>query len=398
MWDAALDAMLRALLRAGTLEVTYPSGDRRRYGDGAEPRVAVRLRNRDTVRRLVLVPQLAVGEAYMDEGLTIAEDDLPGFLSLLIRNSLGGGEALWLQARRLFLRARRPLDQSNPRAVARANVAHHYDLPPRLYELFLDADRQYSCAYFRSPDATLEEAQIAKKTHIARKLLIKPGMRVLDIGCGWGGLALTLARDWGARVIGVTLSEEQLAVARRRAAAEGLADRVEFRLQDYREVPETFDRIVSVGMFEHVGLPNFGTYFGAVRDKLAFAGVALIHTIGNLRAPTATNPWIAKYIFPGGYIPSLSEIAPVIERSGLLLQDLEVWRLHYALTLDHWRRRFEEHLDELRAINDDRFIRMWRFYLIGSEMAFRHGAQAVFQLQLGHHVGSTPLTRDYLYR
>jgi cyclopropane-fatty-acyl-phospholipid synthase len=289
------------------------------------------------------------------------------------------------------------VSQLNGLRAAKANVAHHYDLTPALYNLFLDADKQYSCAYFRTPQDTLDQAQLQKKHHIARKLLIEPGMRVLDIGCGWGGLALTLARDYGARVLGITLSEEQLAIAKRRAQESGLGDRVEFRLQDYRHVTEVFDRVVSVGMFEHVGLPNYGTYFRAVNDRLGEDGVALIHTIGHPGPPAPTSAWIRKHIFPGGYIPSLSEVTPAIEKSGLRPADIECWRLHYAMTLRHWYDRFTARAAEAAAIHDERFVRMWRFYLAGSEATFRWGRQDVWQFQLSKKVDAVPITRDYLY-
>jgi cyclopropane-fatty-acyl-phospholipid synthase len=289
------------------------------------------------------------------------------------------------------------LRQINGLGASKKNVAAHYDLTPALYDLFLDADRQYSCAYFRDARNSLEQAQADKKAHVARKLLIAPGMRVLDIGCGWGGLAITLARDFEAHVVGITLSEEQLAVARRRAEEAGLSGQVEFRLQDYREVEGTFDRVVSVGMFEHVGVPNYRTYFRTVRDRLAPDGVALIHTIGHAGPPSPTNPFIARHIFPGGYIPSLSEVAPAIERAGLRLCDLEAWRLHYAHTLRHWFDRFTARADEAEAIHDARFVRMWKFYLAASEATFRWGRQDVWQFQLSRKADSVPVTRDYLY-
>jgi len=279
---------------------------------------------------------------------------------------------------------------------AQKNVAHHYDLDGGIYDLFLDSDKQYSCAYFADPNMTLEEAQVAKKRHIAAKLRIEPGMRVLDIGCGWGGMALTLAEEAGANVVGVTLSKEQHMVARRRAAERGLEAQVEFRLQDYRTLTESFDRIVSVGMFEHVGVGHYREYFDRVRELLTNNGVALIHTIGRLDGPGSTNPWIAKYIFPGGYIPALSEFAAAVERSGIIITDVEVLRLHYAETLREWRRRFMEKRDTAARIYDERFCRMWEFYLAGSETSFRNESMAVFQVQLAKHVAALPLTRDYM--
>jgi cyclopropane-fatty-acyl-phospholipid synthase len=266
-----------------------------------------------------------------------------------------------------------------------------------LYSLFLDRDRQYSCAYFPRGDETLEEAQTAKKRHIAAKLMLdRPGLTVLDIGSGWGGMALSLARDYGARVTGITLSEEQLREARARAAAEGLQDRVNFELLDYRAMTQKFDRIVSVGMFEHVGVPNYPAYFATIKNCLKPEGVALLHSIGRFEGAAATNPWIAKYIFPGGYSPALSEVLGPLEKSGLLMTDIEILRLHYAKTIAHWRRRFAANRDAIAALYDERFCRMFEFYLAGSELAFRLNGHMNFQIQLAHSVASVPLTRDYM--
>jgi cyclopropane-fatty-acyl-phospholipid synthase len=300
---------------------------------------------------------------------------------------------------RTFLRLlKRRLDQYNPAVRAQKNVAHHYDLNGRLYSLFLDRDRQYSCAYFRRGDETLEEAQQAKKRHIAAKLCLdRPDLKVLDIGCGWGGLALTLARDYGARVTGITLSREQLAEARSRAIAEGLEDRVNFELMDYRSVNQQFDRIVSVGMFEHVGIGYYQTFCDTVARSLTPDGVALLHAIGRSDGPSCTNAWLDKYIFPGGYCPSLSEVLPSVERSGLVAADIEILRLHYAQTLRQWRWRFAANRDTIASIYDERFCRMFEFYLCGSELAFRRGDHMVFQIQLCARQDAVPLTRDYLY-
>jgi cyclopropane-fatty-acyl-phospholipid synthase len=282
---------------------------------------------------------------------------------------------------------------------AQRNIAHHYDLNGRLYSLFLDRDRQYSCAYFNRGDETLEEAQLAKKRHIADKLCLdRPDLRVLDIGCGWGGLALTLARDYGARVTGITLSQEQLAAARDRAVAEGLEDRVSFELMDYRAISQRFDRIVSVGMFEHVGIGYYQTFFDTLARILTPDGIALLHAIGRSGGPTSTNAWIDKYIFPGGYSPALSEVMPSVERSGLVATDIEILRLHYAETLRHWRWRFAANRDTIASIYDERFCRMFEFYLCGSELAFRRGGHMVFQIQLAARQDAVPLTRDYLLR
>ncbi len=296
-----------------------------------------------------------------------------------------------------FRRITRPLRQWNNPSQARRNVSRHYDLPDSLYSLFLDADRQYSCAYFQTGKETLDEAQLAKKRHIAGKLCLSPGQSVLDIGCGWGGLSLHLAREAGARVLGITLSTEQERYATERARALGEANAV-FRLCDYRTVNDTFDRIVSVGMFEHVGVPNYGAFFRKVNDCLKDDGIALLHTIGRLPGPGFTSPFIAKYIFPGAYSPALSEIAPAIEKSGLIITDIEVLRLHYAETLAAWRRNFEAAWDKAAEMFSERFCRMWQFYLAGCEAGFRYHNLAVFQIQLTKRIDAAPLTRDYLYR
>ena len=397
MWTTLLDRALKSLLRFGTLNVHMPNGHVGRYGDGTPPEVTARLHDAAIVRRLVLSPDLSVGEGYMDGTLTIDDDDLHGFLEIAMRNTSTDQRIWWRKLVRHTRAGVRWLAQFNPAGRARANVAHHYDLSGELYDLFLDRDKQYSCGYFRNPDDTIEQAQEQKKAHIAAKLLLDPGMRVLDIGCGWGGMALTLARDHGAHVLGVTLSQEQLKIARQRAEAEGLSDRVEFRLQDYREVTGQFDRIVSVGMFEHVGVPHYREYFRHVHDLLTEDGVALIHTIGRTEPPGSTNPWMAKYIFPGGYIPAMSEAMAAVEREQLWPTDVEIWRLHYAETLRHWEQRFSANIDRARELYDERFCRMWRFYLIACEQAFRFNWQCVFQFQLARKRDAVPLTRDYLY-
>ena len=396
MWERLLDQMLQSLIREGRLRLTWPDGSARVYGTGGEE-IAIELRDAGLPRRIVLNPELGVGEAYMDGTLTIEGDDLHGFLGLILRNRGEGATGLPIKVNHALRKVIRKAQQTNPIGRAQQNVAHHYDLSGALYDLFLDEDKQYSCAYFRSPDDTLEQAQAQKKAHIADKLLIEPGMRVLDIGCGWGGMGLTLARDYGAEVLGVTLSEEQHKIATARAEEAGLSDKVDFRLTDYREVTGQFDRIVSVGMFEHVGVPHYREYFSHVRDKLTEDGVALIHTIGRVDPPGTTSPWVQKYIFPGGYVPAMSEVLAAVEKEWLWTTDVEVWRLHYAETLRHWHDRFKAREDEARALYDERFCRMWRFYLVGSEMSFRANNQTVFQFQLARRQDAVPLTRDYLY-
>jgi cyclopropane-fatty-acyl-phospholipid synthase len=396
MWDKALETFLDRLIRDGTLILHLQSGRSIRAGKGA-PEFTVTLSDPALPRRLCLSPEMALGEGYMNGTLTIAGDDLRGFMSFLLSNTQQG-VPLWQRPIRAVRTAARIARQFNPARRARQNVAHHYDLSGRLYDLFLDTDRQYSCAYFRDPGMSLEAAQRAKKHHIAGKLLLKPGMRVLDIGCGWGGMAMTLARDYGARVTGITLSEEQLKLARERAARAGLSDRVQFHLMDYREVKDRFDRIVSVGMFEHVGVPHYRTYFGKLRALLTDDGVALVHTIGRAAPPGATSPWIDRYIFPGGYAPALSEVMRAVEKESLVPADIEVWRLHYAKTLHRWYDRFMARQDEARALYDERFCRMWRFYLAASEFTFRELNQVVYQLQLSRRQDAVPLTREYLYQ
>ncbi len=396
---------LRRLIRRGDLTVVLPGGKSFRI-EGApfdalppEERPApVRLVIDDPglLRRLPWHPALAFGEGYMDGTVRFEEGSLRDFLALFMLNAAAAGDRPLSRAKGGVDRLIRRLHQNNPIPRAARNVAHHYDLSPRLYELFLDADRQYSCAYFPTGSETLEQAQAAKKRHIAAKLLLRPGMRVLDIGCGWGGTALYLAREFGVSVTGITLSERQLEAARGRARAEGLDDRVRFELTDYREAGGTFDRIVSVGMFEHVGVRFYRAYFRAVRSLLAPDGVALLHTIGRSDPPGDTNPWLRKYIFPGGYCPALSEIMAAVERERLTATDVEVLRLHYARTLALWHQRFQANRAEIAAMLDERFCRMWEFYLIGSEMAFRHEDQVVFQIQLARDKAAVPDSRDYI--
>src|SRR5208337_982004 len=332
-------AALRSVVRTGALKVRDARGEVRVFGDGSGKPVAIRFNDAKAQRAFLLDPHLAFAEAYMDRHVEIEAGSLYDVLSLFAKNLGRSDFPRWMRFADSFRRKTRLARQANDPSKSKQNVSHHYDLPGSLYELFLDRDRQYSCAYFEKGTETLDEAQLAKKRHIARKLCLKPGHRVLDIGCGWGGLSLHLAKENGAKVLGITLSDEQERYACARAAKTS-AD-VSFRLLDYRLVDQTFDRIVSVGMFEHVGLPNYLTFFKKVNACLKSDGIALLHTIGRLSGPGFTNPFIAKYIFPGGYVPALSEIVPAIERSGLLITDVEVLRLHYAETLAAWRRNFE---------------------------------------------------------
>lgn len=393
-----LDNLLSRVIRHGRLTIIYPDGRGHTYGEaGHGPCPTIRIHHRSVLISAALDPSLGFAEAYMDGRVTVENGDIYDICMIVVHNFEKVGLAGASRLKQFLRHLMRPVEQLNRAHAARRNVAHHYDLSGALYDLFLDADRQYSCAYFPRPDMTLEEAQAAKKAHIAGKLRLEPGMRVLDIGSGWGGLALTLAKDHGVDVTGITLSTEQLGLARQRAARAGLADRVKFELIDYRAVTGRFDRIVSVGMFEHVGVGFYDVFFNKVRDLLADDGAALLHTIGRAGPPGPTNSFIAKYIFPGGYTPALSEVMTAVERSGLIAADVEILRLHYAETLKEWRRRFLANRDKAEALYDARFCRMWDLYLASCEASFRVGGQVVFQIQLGHDVASLPITRDYLY-
>lgn len=397
MWESLFRNTLRGLLRHGTLAVTFPDGTSETFGTGRPPEARVTLTDPRALRRLVLRPEMAVGECYMDGTLQVDGDDLTSLFEILVPSQTTGRMPPWVDLS-FALRARLSrFVQRNTPFIARRNVAHHYDISDDFYRLFLDGDMQYSCAYFTDPAVTLDAAQAAKKAHIADKLLLEPGIRVLDIGCGWGGLALTLARDHGVHVTGVTLSENQLATARARARVEGLEHLVDFRLLDYRLLEQRFDRIVSVGMLEHVGVPQFDEYFARVRDLLADDGVAVIHSIVKSGPPRPNNSWIDKYIFPGSYAPSASDVYSAIENSWLYQCDDEALRLHYAMTLRHWLDRFEAARDRVETMFDARFVRMWRFYLASMEVAFRLGTLHVQQWQLAKSMAVVPITRDYLY-
>jgi cyclopropane-fatty-acyl-phospholipid synthase len=397
MWQSLFRNMLTRLIRQGVLVVQFPDGTTDSFGPGGGASAKVTIAKTSDFKRLLARPSLAIGECYTDGSLRIEDDDLIGLMELLVVNQRLGGMPVWYDLTTKVQGALRGIVQRNTPRSARRNVAHHYDLSDDLYRLFLDKDMQYSCAYFARPDMTLEQAQTAKKAHIAAKLGVEPGMRVLDIGCGWGGMALTLARDYGAKVTGVTLSENQHATAQARARIEGLEDNLDFRLLDYRKLDERFDRIVSVGMLEHVGLPHFPEYFGKVRDLLADDGIALIHSIVKSGPPRPNNPWIDKYIFPGSYAPAASEIYRAIEANWLHQCDDEALRIHYALTLKAWRERFEANLHAVETLFDTRFTRMWRFYLASMEASFRLGTLHVQQWQLAKSMSAVPITRDYLY-
>ncbi|MGO9358458.1 MAG: class I SAM-dependent methyltransferase [Xanthobacteraceae bacterium] len=393
---SVLKFFLQRFIRRGSLTVILADGTRFTCGDGTGTPAAIRLVTAEAERRLVLDPELAFGEIYMDGSLTVEQGSIADVLAI----ALDQADMLprWGKLRWLLRYLLRHLQQFNPRGRSKRNVASHYDLDGRLYSLFLDADKQYSCAYFETPDASLDDAQLAKKRHVAAKLLAGRGHRILDIGSGWGGLGLYLAEMTGADVTGVTLSEEQHAVSNVRAAEKRLSGSARFLLQDYRDVPGQYDRIVSVGMFEHVGVAYYDRFFQRCAELLNDHGVMLLHAIGRSEGPGITNPWIAKYIFPGGYIPALSEVLPAIEKSGLLLTDVEILRLHYAETLKAWRERFLARREEAEQLYDARFVRMWEFYLASSEMSFRKQNMMVFQLQIAKRQDVVPMTRDYIPR
>lgn len=397
--DRLLQFLLKTFITRGNFRVTTSRGTVLTFGDGSGPPVSVRFTTPAAEWGILLDPELKLGESYMNGTFVVEEGTIADVLAI----ALGQDSEVphWAKPQFLIRYLWRRIKQFNPRKRSRQNVAHHYDLDGRLYSLFLDADRQYSCAYFERPDQSLDDAQLAKKRHLAAKLRLAPDrndLRILDIGCGWGGLGLYLAEYGNADVTGITLSQEQHAVANERAQERGLSGRARFRLQDYRDMDDKFDRIVSVGMFEHVGVNHFETYFNKAAELLKDDGVMVLHSIGRSEGPSVTNPWISKYIFPGGYIPSLSEVLPKIEKARLLVTDIEILRLHYAETLKHWRERFLAHREEVERIYDRRFVRMWEFYLASSEMAFREQKMFVFQIQLTKRQNVVPITRDYIMR
>jgi cyclopropane-fatty-acyl-phospholipid synthase len=393
-----LGFLLERLIQWGTLRVVDARGELHTYAGTPGPSVTIRLHDRTLHSRLFWNPRLIAGEAYMDGTLTIEDGaTVFDFIDLVGANlNMLEGKPV-VRARNALARFVRPLQQYNPIGKAQKRVAHHYDLSDGLFGLFLDPDRQYSCAYFDSPNNTLEQAQIAKKRHLAAKLLLdKPNLKVLDIGSGWGGLGIYLHQMAGADVTGVTLSTEQHAFSTQRTKQLGIDSKVRFHLRDYREEPGVYDRVVSVGMFEHVGVKHYLEFFGKLNSLLNDDGVAVLHTIARYDGPSNTNPWLRKYIFPGGYCPALSEVFQALERSGLKTLDVEILRLHYADTLKHWSRNFQANRDKVKAIYDERFCRMWEFYLAGAEVAFRRQDHIVAQFQLARRQDAAPLTRDYM--
>ena len=400
---------LSKLIQKGTLKFTHPNGEVETFGTAHPdfPDVAVKIHGNSTMRQIITDPRLCAGEAFMDGRIEIEQGDVMDFLQLVRGNSpwdQGGVLHEPGMLARLKTKVSAGLDSVNGLARSKSNVAHHYDIGNDLYRLFLDEDMQYSCAYWDfdrfGKDMALEQAQEAKKAHIAAKLDLKPGQRVLDIGCGWGGMALYIHRKSGAEVLGITLSEEQLALAQERAEKVGVSDKVKFELVDYRDLAKReaggFDRIVSVGMFEHVGVPNFETFFRCCANLLTDDGVMLIHTIGRTSGPGKTDAFTRKYIFPGGYIPALSETLRASEKYRLIHADIETLRLHYAFTLREWYKRTVEHKDQIVAMYDERFYRMWTFYLAGATAAFESGGMCNYQIQYCRNRHALPLTRDYI--
>ena len=385
-----LEKMLDQRIREGALQVKYPSGHVASFGTGS-PLAVFDLHNSRVLPRLLTDPQFMLGQSYLEGAWSTP--DLRALINVLMRNFPDQPLGPLRHALRMLWR---PLQQWNRRAVSQRNVAHHYDLDEQLFRSFLDDDLQYSCAYWPLGVTDLDTAQAAKRALIRKKLCLKPGQRVLDIGCGWGGLAIELAKQAGAKVVGLTLSEQQARVARERVRERGLTEQVDIRLQDYRDVSERFDRIVSVGMFEHVGVRYYRRFFRELQKHLTPDGLALIHTIGRSGPPTVTNPWIRRYIFPGGYIPAMSEVTAAIERQGLVITDVEVLRLHYAQTLAHWFSRFQQARKAMVEAKGERFCRLWEFYLAACEGAFRWGDLVVFHFQISQQKDAAPLTRDYL--
>lgn len=391
-----LSNMLKSFVRVGALKVIDAAGKERTFAGKPGPSVTMRLNDPSLYYTLFLNPELCAGEAYTDGRLSFEDGDLRDFLRLYTLNVDALDNYPLQRIVRFVSKAFRRFQQNNAIGKAQRNVAHHYDLGNDFYKLFLDEDLQYSCAYFESENDNLEEAQRNKKRLIASKMNLQPGNKILDIGCGWGGMGLYLASLEEVEVLGVTLSREQCALANQRAQDAGLADRVRFELRDYRDLDETFDRIVSVGMFEHVGVHHYDEFFSKVGNLLSEDGVAMLHAIGHMSPPSFANPWLRKYIFPGGYTPALSEVFESVERNELWVNDVEILRLHYAETIKAWDQRFQANRDKVEAMYDENFCRMWEFYLAATEAMFRTGSQMVFHMQLAHKCDAVPITRDYM--
>jgi cyclopropane-fatty-acyl-phospholipid synthase len=393
---AGIEGFLGKIVSKGSLELVRATGATTTYGDGSEATIVLRFTDPEAEISVATDPALALGEMYMQGRMVLEAGNIFDLLSLLARNGIRKAATPRMIAQGIWRILVNQAGNRLPINRNKANVAHHYDLSAKLFDLFLDADWQYSCAYFEPRDISLDEAQRAKKRHIAAKLLLEPGNRVLEIGSGWGGMGLYLTEAAGVDVTGITLSEEQLKVSRDRAARRGLADKVRFELTDYRDLAGTYDRIVSVGMFEHVGVSNYRFFFRKVAKILDKQGVMLLHTIARTRPNHATNPFIEKYIFPGGYIPSVAEVLPAVEKAGLLIKDIEILPMHYAWTLRAWRERFVARRAEAIALYDENFFRMWEFYLAASEVAFRHDRMFILQLQIARHQDRVPFDRRYV--
>lgn len=391
-----LNSMMAKFVKVGQLTIIDVDGRKHVHGPGGEPSATVRLTDKKLYRQLFLNPELKAGEAYMDGTLICEDGGIRGLLQIFAHNRTALRTLPMQKALKRWLKRIRKFHQRNSSDASRKNVQHHYDLSNDFYRLFLDTDMQYSCGYWPRPDLSLERAQELKKAHIAAKLNLKPGMKVLDIGCGWGGMAIFIAQTYDCKVVGVTLSDEQLELGRQRVAELGLQDKVDLRIQDYRDIDETFDAIVSVGMFEHVGVPQYQAYFSKISDMLTDSGCALVHSIGRKGGPGTTGTWIRRYIFPGGYSPALSETFAEIEKAGLWVTDCEIWRLHYAETIREWDNRFQANRHKVAEMFDERFCRMWEFYLAVSEFSFRYGKHMNFQIQLAKNVDALPLSRDYM--
>ncbi len=391
-----LNSMMSRFVKVGHLTIIDADGGRHTYGPGGEPSATIRLTDKKLYRSLFLNPELKAGEAYMDGTLICEEGGIRDFLQVFAHNRDGLRGHPVQKVLKKTLKKVRKLHQRNKKTASRSNVQHHYDLSNEFYRLFLDEDLQYSCAYWPNQDITLEEAQRLKKKHIAEKLSLKPGQKVLDIGCGWGGMAIYMAKNYDVNVVGVTLSDEQHALARQRVEEAGLSDKVDIRLIDYRDLNESFDRVVSVGMFEHVGVAHYEEYFTKIHDLMTEDGIALVHSIGRKGGPGTTGAWIRKYIFPGGYSPALSETFSEIEKAKLWVTDCEILRLHYAYTLTEWDKRFQANRDAVAEMFDERFCRMWEFYLVISEFSFLYGKHMNFQIQLTKDVHAAPITRNYM--
>ena len=390
------NSLLQKVIKKGHLVWIKPNGEEFEFGDKTGNLIKMRTTNAFSEIKMMMNPSLHFGESYMDGSMILEEGNIHDLLKLIFVNSESNVDHWVMDIARVIRAIRNKIVPSNYIAKSKKNIAHHYDLSDGLYELFLDKDRQYSCAYFNSPNDTLDQAQINKKEIIAKKLLLEEGQNVLDIGSGWGGMAAYLSKRSNVKVKGVTLSEEQLAYSKQRKINESL-DQVEYQLQDYRNVKENYDRIVSVGMFEHVGTSHYQEFFNKVYELLNQKGVALIHTIGRTDQPTTTDSWIEKYIFPGGYIPALSEVMQRVEKSGLTTTDVQVLKFHYAETLKRWRYNFYDNLDKIKEIYDEKFCRMWDFYLSSSQASFEESTLVIYQLQLSKDKKTVPDSRDYLF-